>query len=85
MADSVGQPSYQSLPQGTYLTGTPGTEFAGVAAADTSVGEVAPSANTLELTPKTSFGYSARWSVNPGIFNTETSNPGFVEHDHGHP
>ena len=29
--------------------------------------------------------YEMHWSSNPGVFNTETSDPGFVAHDHGRP
>ena len=29
--------------------------------------------------------YAPHWSRNSGVFNTMTSDPSFVEHDHGHP
>lgn len=80
--DSVGRPSYQSLPDGTYFNGTPGTEFRAVSP---GTGAVAPNANAAEATPYFAYTYVPQWSANPGVFNTETSDPGFVEHDHGHP
>ena len=59
-------PSYQSLPDGTFGYGTPGTEFTAPPGSDKNV-------------------YHEEWSRNPGVFNSETDNPGFVEHSHGHP
>ena len=30
-------------------------------------------------------GYTSTWSANPGTFNSQTAEPGFVDHSHGHP
>lgn len=29
--------------------------------------------------------YAPQWSVNPGVLNSQTSNPGFFDHSHGRP
>jgi hypothetical protein len=29
--------------------------------------------------------YVPNWSPNPGTFNSQTAEPGFVDHSHGHP
>ena len=29
--------------------------------------------------------YGSDWSSNPGTFNSQTAEPGFVDHSHGHP
>jgi hypothetical protein len=30
-------------------------------------------------------GYTSNWSSNPGTFNSQTAEPGFVDHSHGSP
>jgi hypothetical protein len=29
--------------------------------------------------------YVPNWSLNPGTFNSQTAEPSFVDHSHGHP
>jgi hypothetical protein len=29
--------------------------------------------------------YVPNWSSNPGTFNSQTAEPGFIDHSHGHP
>jgi hypothetical protein len=41
------------------------------------------STNTVTGTGGT--GYTSNWSSNPGTFNSQTAEPGFVDHSHGRP
>jgi hypothetical protein len=73
--ESAGQPIYPSLPQGSYA-GVAGSQFAG---------ELGPDGTAV---PNVNAGYVPQWSANPGIYNTSTADPSFVEHggegSHGH-
>jgi hypothetical protein len=43
--------------------------------------------NTVSAYPSTNTAsaYTSTWSSNPGTFNSQTAEPGFVDHSHGRP
>ena len=69
MAQSNGKPRFYVEDQGT-----------------NSVGETLPNAPGSRPDWNYAVGvFAPKWSANPGILNSQTAEPGFMDHSHGRP